>query len=61
MKTEARKILDARRASYGSAGLPSGYMDETELLLWQQDIAERREIAAKKKAKSGKVTKKLAP
>lgn len=48
-KTEARKIIEARRASYGSSGMPSGYMDETELLLWSQDIGER--AAAARRAK----------
>lgn len=45
-KTQARKIIEARRISY--ANLPSGYMDETELLLWSQDLAERKARESKK-------------
>lgn len=44
-KTEARKLMEARNASY--AKKLSGYMDETDLLLLSQDVAER--LAAQKK------------
>jgi hypothetical protein len=44
-KTEAGKILEARQESYGN--LPSGWVDETTLLLMSQDVCER--LARQKK------------
>jgi hypothetical protein len=38
-KTDARKIMEARHGSY--ANYPEGMIDETDLLLMQQDYSER--------------------
>lgn len=54
-KTQARLIMEARNVSY--AVKPSGYMDETDLLLWSQDVAERRAAAAKKRKSKKMPTK----
>jgi hypothetical protein len=48
-KTAARAIMEARNASYASK--PSGMMDETDLLLLQQDFAERRAQQEARKAR----------
>lgn len=46
-KTEAMKIIEARRGSYATS-LPGGYMDETELLLMSQHYGELQSRAKKK-------------
>jgi len=40
-KTDAKRIMEARNSSYGNSNLPSGYVDETTLLLMSQDADER--------------------
>lgn len=40
-KTDARKIMEDRDATYGNDSLPGDYCDETTLLLMQQDFYER--------------------
>jgi len=46
-KTEAMKIMEARHGSY--ADYPSGFYDETDLLLMSQHVSE---LNARKKAKA---------
>jgi hypothetical protein len=49
-KTEAQKIIEARHASY--ANYPSGFYDETDLLLLSQhysELIERKKKRGKKK------------
>lgn len=45
-KTEARKMFEARKGSYG--GGISGTLDETDLLLLSQDAEERAETVRAK-------------
>jgi hypothetical protein len=53
-KTEARKVLEARNASYGNRNMPSGYVDETTLLLMSQDAGERATRKRVRRKRRGK-------